>query len=44
MHQKDQMNIKYSFRHIKSRKRTREAVEPNGVHGIKGALRRQDHC
>jgi len=44
MSKKDQMNTKYSFIHFKSRKHTREAVEPNGAPSIKGALRGQDHC
>lgn len=42
MRKKDQMNTKYSFNHTKSRKHTRETAEPNGAHGIIGALRGQD--
>lgn len=33
------MNTKYFFNHPKSR----EAAEPNGAHGVIGALRGQDH-
>lgn len=44
MSKRDQMNTNYSFRRIKSRKRTGEVIDPNSAHGIKGALRGQDHC